>query len=168
MKQFLTDVFFGDLDMLLLDMPPGTGDIAISVGQLLPHAEVIVVTTPQAAASDVAVRSGVVARQTGQTRRGRHREHGGDWFSPTARCSSSSAPAGASASRMLSRRMARAVPLLASIPLSASLREDADAGIPVVIAHPDDPAARAITALAAAIASQPRGLSGRSLPLRPR
>ena len=65
-QQFLTDVFFGDLDVLLLDMPPGTGDIAISVGQLLPNAEVIVVTTPQAAASDVAVRSGVVARQTGQ------------------------------------------------------------------------------------------------------
>ena len=60
------------------------------------------------------------------------------------------------------------VPLLASIPLSASLREDADAGIPVVIAHPDDPAARAIAALAAVIATQPRGLSGRSLPLRPR
>ena len=65
-QQFLTDVYFGDLDVLLLDMPPGTGDIAISVGQLLPNAEVLVVTTPQAAASDVAVRSGLVARQTGQ------------------------------------------------------------------------------------------------------
>ena len=57
-KQFLTDVYFGDLDVLLLDLPPGTGDVAISVGQLLPHAEVVVVTTPQAAASDVAERSG--------------------------------------------------------------------------------------------------------------
>ena len=66
-QQFLTDVFFGDLDVLLLDMPPGTGDIAISVGQLLPHADVVVVTTPQSAASDVAVRSGLVARQTGQS-----------------------------------------------------------------------------------------------------
>ena len=65
-QQFLTDVFFGDLDVLLLDMPPGTGDIAISVGQLLPNADVVVVTTPQSAASDVAVRSGLVARQTGQ------------------------------------------------------------------------------------------------------
>jgi ATP-binding protein involved in chromosome partitioning len=65
-QQFLTDVHFGDLDILLLDMPPGTGDIAISVGQLLPHAEVVVVTTPQAAASDVAIRSALVARQTGQ------------------------------------------------------------------------------------------------------
>ncbi len=65
-QQFLTDVFFGDLDVLLLDMPPGTGDVAISVGQLLPHAEVLVVTTPQSAASDVAIRSGLVARQTGQ------------------------------------------------------------------------------------------------------
>ena len=65
-QQFLTDVYFGDLDVLLLDMPPGTGDVAISVGQLLPNADVLVVTTPQAAASDVAVRSGLVARQTGQ------------------------------------------------------------------------------------------------------
>ncbi len=65
-QQFLTDVYFGDLDVLLLDMPPGTGDVAISVGQLLPHADVVVVTTPQSAASDVAVRSGLVARQTGQ------------------------------------------------------------------------------------------------------
>jgi ATP-binding protein involved in chromosome partitioning len=66
-QQFLTDVWFGDLDMLLLDLPPGTGDVAISIGQLLPHAEVLVVTTPQPAAAEVAERSGLVARQTGQT-----------------------------------------------------------------------------------------------------
>ncbi|MCU1526622.1 MAG: hypothetical protein JWP75_385, partial [Frondihabitans sp.] len=65
-QQFLTDVYFGDLDILLLDLPPGTGDVAISLGQLLPQAEVIVVTTPQPAAAEVAERSGVVARQTGQ------------------------------------------------------------------------------------------------------
>src|SRR5690606_41693037 len=65
-NQFLSDVYFGDLDVLLLDLPPGTGDVAISIGQLLPQAEVIVVTTPQAAAADVAERSGVVARKTGQ------------------------------------------------------------------------------------------------------
>ena len=67
MQQFLTDVYFGDLDVLLLDLPPGTGDVAISLGQLLPQAEVIVVTTPQPAAAEVAERSGLVARQTGQT-----------------------------------------------------------------------------------------------------
>ena len=67
MQQFLTDVYFGDLDVLLLDLPPGTGDVAISLGQLLPHAEVLVVTTPQPAAAEVAERSGLVARQTGQT-----------------------------------------------------------------------------------------------------
>ncbi len=66
-QQFLTDVWFGDLDVLLLDLPPGTGDVAISLGQLLPHAEVVVVTTPQPAAAEVAERSGLVARQTGQT-----------------------------------------------------------------------------------------------------
>ena len=152
-QQFLTDVYFGDLDVLLLDMPPGTGDVAISVGQLLPNADVLVVTTPQAAASDVAVRSGLVARQTGQRVVGRRREHGRD---------DAARRLDARAVRLGRRRGGRRralgevpsqVPLLASIPLSPALRADADAGIPVVVAHPDDPAAVAIDALAAALAA---------------
>jgi ATP-binding protein involved in chromosome partitioning len=166
-NQFLTDVFFGDLDILLLDMPPGTGDVAISVGQLLPHAEVIVVTTPQVAASDVAVRSALVARQTGQTVAGVVENMAGMVLPDGTLLDLFGTGGGERVARALSAEGAT-VALLASIPLSTSLREDADAGIPVVIAHPDDAAAVAIGALAAAIAAQPRGLSGRSLPLRPR
>ena len=92
MQQFLTDVYFGDLDVLLLDLPPGTGDVAISLGQLLPQAEVLVVTTPQPAAAEVAERSGLVARQTGQTVIGVVENMAG-LCRPTAPCSSCSAPA---------------------------------------------------------------------------
>ncbi|MEZ3159725.1 Mrp/NBP35 family ATP-binding protein [Microbacterium sp. BWT-B31] len=164
-QQFLTDVHFGDLDVLLLDMPPGTGDVAISVGQLLPHAEVVVVTTPQAAASDVAVRSGLVARQTGQRVIGVIENMAALVLPDGSTLDLFGSGGGADVAAALSRD-GEDVALLASIPLSASLRADGDAGTPVVIAHPDDPAAVAVLALAERLAG-PRGLSGRSLPLRP-
>jgi ATP-binding protein involved in chromosome partitioning len=151
LQQFLTDVWFGDLDVLLLDLPPGTGDIAISLGQLLPQAEVVVVTTPQPAAAEVAERSGLVARQTGQTVIGVVENMSGGVF-------------GAGGGEVLSARLD--VPVLATVPLSAPLREDGDAGSPAVLAHPDDPAAAAIAALAAVLATRARNLSGRPLPLR--
>ncbi|MEU1970161.1 Mrp/NBP35 family ATP-binding protein [Microbacterium sp. NPDC019599] len=166
-QQFLTDVFFGDLDILLLDMPPGTGDVAISVGQLLPHAEVLVVTTPQAAASDVAIRSGLVARQTGQRVAGVVENMAAAVLPDGTTLDFFGSGGGAAVAEALSAPDAP-VPLLASIPLSPALRTDADAGIPVVVAHPDDAASLAIAELAASLATQPRGLSGRSLPLRPR
>jgi ATP-binding protein involved in chromosome partitioning len=165
-QQFLTDVYFGDLDVLLLDMPPGTGDVAISVGQLLPNAEVLVVTTPQAAASDVAVRSGLVARQTGQRVIGVVENMAAMTLPDGSTLDVFGAGGGAAVAEALSHE-AEAVPLLASIPLSPVLRGDADAGIPAVLAHPDDPAARAIAEVAAHVARTPRGLSGRSLPVRP-
>jgi len=166
-QQFLTDVYFGDLDVLLLDMPPGTGDVAISVGQLLPNAEVLVVTTPQAAAADVAVRSGVVARQTGQRVIGVVENMSGMTLPDGTTIDVFGAGGGAAVARSLSQPEAE-VPLLTSVPLSPTLRTDADAGTPGVIAHPDDPASRAIAALAETLAQTPRGLSGRSLPFRPR
>ncbi|TDN92493.1 Mrp/NBP35 family ATP-binding protein [Microbacterium sp. BK668] len=166
-QQFLTDVFFGDLDVLLLDMPPGTGDVAISVGQLLPHAEVLVVTTPQAAASDVAVRSGLVARQTGQRVAGVIENMSAMVLPDGTTLDVFGSGGGSTVAGALSTGDAP-VPLLASIPLSPALRADADAGVPVVVAHPEDPAAQAIVAVAADIAARPRGLSGRSLPVRPR
>lgn len=165
-QQFLTDVYFGDLDVLLIDMPPGTGDVAISVGQLLPNADVLVVTTPQVAASDIAVRSGLVARQTGQ-----HIAGVVENMAPMALPDGTTldlfgSGGGGAVAAALSESPGQ-VPLLASIPLSPALRSDADAGIPAVIAHPDDPASRAIETLAAIIAAEPRGLSGRPLPFRP-
>ncbi|WJL95934.1 P-loop NTPase [Microbacterium sp. ET2] len=166
-QQFLTDVWFGDLDVLLLDMPPGTGDIAISVGQLLPDAEVLVTTTPQSAAADVAIRSGLVARQTGQRVVGVVETMAPMTLPDGTTLDLFGTGGGEAVSRALSTPD-EAVDLLASIPLSPALRADGDAGTPVVLAHPDDPAARAVRDLAARLARSPRGLSGRSLPLRTR
>ncbi len=162
-QQFLTDVFFGDLDILLIDMPPGTGDIAISIGQLLPHAEVLVVTTPQAAASDVAIRSGLVARQTGQRVIGVVENMGALTLPDGTVVDLFGSGGGAAVADALSET--QSVPLLASIPLSPALRTGGDEGVPVVLSAPEDAAAVAIRDLAASLATQGRGLAGRSLPM---
>jgi len=166
-QQFLTDVFFGDLDILLIDMPPGTGDVAISVGQLLPHADVLVVTTPQAAASDVAVRSGLVAVQTGQRVVGVVENMAAMSLADGTTLDLFGTGGGAAVAASLSTDE-RTVPVLASVPLSVGLRRGGDVGVPVVVGDPGDPAARAITALAEALAAEPRGLAGRPLPVTPR
>ncbi|HET6826484.1 MAG TPA: P-loop NTPase [Amnibacterium sp.] len=165
LNQFLTDVHFGDLDVLLVDSPPGTGDVAISLGQLLPSAEVLVVTTPQSAAADVAVRSGLVARRLGQRVIGVV-----ETMSPAAMPDGTvldlfGSGGGAAVADRLSIE-GEQVPLLGSVPLSAALRRDGDAGVPVVLHDPADPAAVALAAIAAAVGSRPRGLAGRSLPLQ--
>ena len=167
LQQFLTDVYWGDLDILLLDMPPGTGDMAISVGHLLPHAEVLVVTTPQSSAADIAIRSGRVARKTGQRLLGVVQNMAGMALPDGTIVDVFGSGGGAAVAEGLSTPEQQ-VPLLASIPLSPTVRIDADAGAPVVLAHPDDPAAVALSALAATLATQPRCLAGRSLPLTPR
>ena len=164
-QQFLTDVFFGDLDVLLLDLPPGTGDVAISVGQLLPHAEVLVVTTPQPAAADVAERSGVVARQTGQRLLGVVENMAGLAQPDGSVLELFGSGGGAETARRLSAGQAEPVPLLASVPLSLGLREGGDRGAPVVVTSPDDPAARVVDALAGTLAVRPRSLVGRKLGL---
>lgn len=163
-SQFLTDVYFGDIDVLLIDMPPGTGDVAISVGQLLPHAEVVVVTTPQSAAADVAVRSGLVARQTGQRVVGVVENMGALTLPDGTTVDVFGAGGGQRVAAELSA--GDEVALLGSVPLSPALRSDADAGVPVVLAHPDDPAALAIIAVADELIRGGRGLSGRPLPVR--
>jgi ATP-binding protein involved in chromosome partitioning len=164
-QQFLTDVFFGDLDVLLLDLPPGTGDVAISIGQLLPGSEVIVVTTPQPAAAEVAERSGIVARQTGQRVIGVVENMAGLTQPDGTVIDVFGSGGGASAAARLSTD-AEIVPLLASIPLSIALREGGDAGEPIVLASPGDPAAAAILRLAEWLAVRERGLAGRKLGLR--
>ncbi|TFB71206.1 MRP family ATP-binding protein [Cryobacterium glaciale] len=167
-KQFLTDVYFGDLDVLLLDLPPGTGDVAITVGQLLPHAEVIVVTTPQAAAADVAERSGIVARQTGQSVFGVIENMSALVQPDGSMLELFGSGGGAEVARRLSVGQTTAVPVLAQVPLSLALRSGGDAGLPVVLGAPDDPAARAILALARSMKTRARGLAGLSLGLTPR
>ncbi|WP_395242669.1 Mrp/NBP35 family ATP-binding protein [Agromyces sp. MMS24-K17] len=163
LSQFLTDVYFGDLDVLLLDLPPGTGDIAISLGQLLPNAEVLVVTTPQPAAADVAERSGVVARQTGQRVIGVVENMAAMTGADGALLELFGSGGGEEVARRLSEGQDDPVPLLASVPLSVALRRGGDDGVPVVTAEPDDPAARAIEQVAAAVAARPRSLQGRRL-----
>lgn len=167
-QQFLGDVFFGDLDVLLLDLPPGTGDVAISVGQLLPQAEVIVVTTPQPAAADVAERSGVVARQTGQRIVGVIENMAGLVQPDGSVLELFGSGGGAEVARRLSAGQDDPVPLLASIPLSVPLRSGGDAGAPIVVTDPQDPAAVAIRAVADGLATRPRELARRKLPLSPR
>lgn len=162
--QFLTDVFFGDLDVLLIDMPPGTGDIAISIGQILPHAEVLVVTTPQSAASEVAIRSGLVARQTGQRVIGVVENMSAMTLPDGTVVDLFGAGGGAEVAAALTSPDAD-VPLLASIPLSTALRTGGDAGVPVVLSAPDDAAARLIITLAQRLAQQGRGLARRPLPM---
>ncbi len=163
-QQFLTDVHFGDLDVLLIDMPPGTGDVAISVGQLLPHAEVLVVTTPQAAAAEVAVRSGVVARQTGQSILGVI-ENMAAFTLPDGSVVDLFGEGGGAAVAAALATDDVVVPLLGSVPLSPALRRGGDAGVPVVVGAPDDLAALAISRIADAITSTRRSLAGRSLPV---
>ena len=166
-QQFLTDVHFGDLDILLLDMPPGTGDVAISVGQLLPHAEVIVVTTPQRAAADVAIRSGLVARQTGQRVLGVV-ENMAPLTLPDGTVLDLFGSGGGELVATALQTDAEPVPLLGSIPLSQGVRASGDAGDVHLVTDAGDPAAAAIEAVADAVLGSGRGLSGRSLPMRVR
>jgi ATP-binding protein involved in chromosome partitioning len=162
-QQFLGDVYFGDLDILLLDLPPGTGDVAISVGQLLPNAEVLVVTTPQPAAADVAVRSGVVARQTGQRVAGVVENMAGLPQPDGTILELFGSGGGTEVARRLSEGQESPVPLLASVPLSIPLRAGGDVGAPIVVTDPADPAAVAIRSVADHLATRPRGLAGRKL-----
>ncbi|WP_394278663.1 Mrp/NBP35 family ATP-binding protein [Microbacterium sp.] len=166
-SQFLTDVHFGDLDVLLIDMPPGTGDVAISVGQLLPHAEVLVVTTPQTAAAEVAVRSGLVARQTGQRVIGVIENMAAFTLPDGSVLDLFGSGGGAAVAASLSTDAITAVPLLGSVPLSPALRTGGDTGVPVVVGAPSDSAATAIGLVADALIAGRRSLAGRSLPVRP-
>ncbi|MEY4366913.1 MAG: hypothetical protein RLZ28_328 [Actinomycetota bacterium] len=164
-NQFLTDVFWGDLDVLLVDLPPGTGDVAISLGQLLPTAKTVVVTTPQLAASDVAERSATVGLQTGQSVFGVIENMA--WLEQAD--GTKLEIFGAGGGRLVADRLSAAtgqnVPLLGQVGLSVALREGSDAGMPVVLSHPGDSAAAEILRIAELLAADPRQLAGRRLKL---
>ena len=167
LQQFLADVFWGDLDVLLLDLPPGTGDIAISVAQLLPGSEIVVVTTPQVAAAEVAARAGAVAVQTRQRVVGVVENMA--WLEQPdgSRLELFGAGGGQQVADDLTRLTGADVPLLAQVPLDVRLREAGDSGTPVVLAAPDSPAAQVLRDLARTIGGRPRNLAGRSLGLSP-
>ncbi len=166
LEQFLTDVFWGDLDVLLLDLPPGTGDIAISTAQLLPGAEILVVTTPQAAAAEVAERAGSIALQTKQHIVGVVENM--SWLdTPSGRVELFGSGGGKLVAESLSRSVGAPVPLLGQLPLDVRLREGGDTGMPVVLSDPDSPAAVALRGVARQLGRRARGLAGRSLGLTP-
>jgi ATP-binding protein involved in chromosome partitioning len=169
LQQFLADVFWGDLDALLLDLPPGTGDIAISLAQLLPGAELLIVTTPQVAASEVAERAGSVAARTHQRVVGVVENMA--WLS-CPHCDERIEPfgsgGGTAVAEALSRLLGHDVPLLGSVPLDPRLREGGDAGRPLVVSDPDSVASKELRRVADAVMGRPRGLVGRPLPLSPR
>lgn len=167
LEQFLADVHWGDLDILLLDLPPGTGDIAISVAQLLPSAEIVVVTTPQLAAQEVAERAGAIATQTHQRLAGVVENMAGMVLPDGSVLDVFGSGGGAAVAAGLSRTMGHDVPLLGSIPLDPRLRASADAGHPLVLAEPEAPAAVALRSVARALAGRPRGLAGMSLGISP-
>ena len=142
LEQFLSDVHWGSLDLLVVDMPPGTGDVAISLGQLLPRAETLVVTTPQPAAHEVASRAGVMAQKTGMRLIGVVENMTGDVF-------------GSGGGERLAEELG--VPLLGRVPLDARLRECGDAGEPLLVAGQDSPAAEELTKIAEAVLALERG-----------
>ncbi|MBI1759487.1 MAG: Mrp/NBP35 family ATP-binding protein [Actinobacteria bacterium] len=167
LQQFLADVYWGDLDVLLMDLPPGTGDVAISLAQLVPTAEVLVVTTPQLAAAEVAERAGSIALQTHQRIVGVVENMSWMELPDGSRTEVFGAGGGESVAEALSISLGTSVPLLGQVPLDVRLREGGDIGQPLVLTAPDSPAATALIGVAGRLTAKRRGLAGRSLNLTP-
>ncbi|SDF99464.1 Mrp/NBP35 family ATP-binding protein [Pseudonocardia oroxyli] len=167
LAQFLGDVFWGDLDVLLLDLPPGTGDIAISTSQLIPNAELLVVTTPQQAAAEVAERAGSIAVQTRQRIAGVIENMSWLEMPDGSRMEVFGAGGGQTVVDRLTRTLGASVPLLGQVPLEAGVRESGDSGTPIVLRSPDSPAARVLSGIADKLTVRSRGLAGMSLGLSP-
>jgi ATP-binding protein involved in chromosome partitioning len=168
LNDFLTSVYWGDLDVLLLDLPPGTGDIAISTAHLMPGSELIVVTTPQLASSEVAERAGTLATQLHQNVVGVIENMS---YLPCPHCGERvdvfGTGGGAAVASTLTRLTGTPVPLLGEIPIDTRLRESGDTGQPLVLADPDAPAAQQLRKIAEELAGRTRSLAGRQLGLTP-
>lgn len=167
LQQFLADVYWGDLDVLLLDLPPGTGDIAISMAQLLPNAEILIVTTPQLASAEVAERAGTIAQQTHQNIAGVIENMSWLELPDGTRMDVFGSGGGQAVADALSRSTGTTIELLAQVPLEPLLRECGDAGTPIVLEAPESAAAQALIGVAQRLGRRERGLVGRSLGLSP-
>ncbi len=167
LQQFLADVFWGDLDVLLMDLPPGTGDIAISVAQLVPAAELLVVTTPQLAAREVAERAGSIALQTHQQIVGVVENMSWLQLPDGSRMELFGRGGGQAVADSLAASTGTRVALLGQIPIDQRVREGGDSGAPVVLSDPDSPASLALRGVADALAARQGSLVGRSLGLSP-
>jgi ATP-binding protein involved in chromosome partitioning len=167
-QQFLADVYWGDLDVLLMDLPPGTGDVAISVAQLVPTGELLIVTTPQVASAEVAERAGALAVQTHQRIAGVIENMSGF---PCPHCGEMvdvfGSGGGQAVADALTRVTGTQVRTLGQVPIDPRLRQGGDDGIPLVLSTPEAPAARQLAAIAETLASRTRGLAGRRLGLSP-
>jgi ATP-binding protein involved in chromosome partitioning len=168
LQQFLADVYWGDLDVLLLDLPPGTGDVAISTAQLVPGSELIVVTTPQVASAEVAERAGSLAAQLRQRVVGVIENMS---YLPCPHCGERievfGSGGGAAVADTLTRLTGVPVPVLGEVPIDTRLREAGDTGRPLVLADPDSPAAQQLRKIAEDLAGRTRSLAGRQLGLSP-
>ena len=168
LQQFLADVFWGDLDVLLIDLPPGTGDIAISVAQLIPSAEILLVTTPQLAAREVAERAGAIALQTKQQVVGVIENMAG---LPCPHCGEMvevfGSGGGAAVATSLSQLTGSRVRVLGSVPIDVRLREGGDEGVPLVLSDPTAQAAQALSAVADELSVRSSSLLGASLGISP-
>ncbi|MFG1784317.1 Mrp/NBP35 family ATP-binding protein [Rhodococcus oryzae] len=163
LQQFLADVFWGDLDILLLDLPPGTGDVAISVAQLIPGAEILVVTTPQQAAAEVAERAGAIALQTRQRIAGVIENMSWMDLPDGTRMDVFGSGGGQAVADRLTKAVGAKVSLLGQIPLEQAVREGGDEGVPIVLSAPDSPAGTALRDIAEKLSVRSRGLAGMSL-----
>ncbi len=159
-EQFLGDVYWGDLDFLLCDLPPGTGDVSISLASFLPGASMLVVTTPQEAARKVAERAGKMAERTNLRPIGVIENM--SWF-VCPHCGEREAIFGEGGGREAAETLG--VALLAQVPLVPALREGGDAGMPIVISDPDSPAGKAFRDAARRLAQETRTKVGKPLPL---
>jgi ATP-binding protein involved in chromosome partitioning len=168
LEQFLADVYWGDLDVLLLDLPPGTGDVAISAAHLVPGSELIVVTTPQLASAEVAERAGSLASQLHQRIVGVIENMS---YLPCPHCSERidvfGSGGGLAVAQTLTRLTGAPVPLLGEVPIDTRLREAGDAGMPLVLSDPDSTAAQQLRKIAENLSGRSRSLAGRQLGLTP-
>jgi ATP-binding protein involved in chromosome partitioning len=168
LQQFLADVYWGDLDVLLLDLPPGTGDIAISTAHLVPGSELIVVTTPQLASSEVAERAGTLAAQLHQRVVGVIENMS---YLPCPHCGERvdvfGSGGGEAVAETLTRLTGAEVPVLGEIPIDTRLRAAGDTGVPLVLSDPDAPAAQQLRKIAEQLSGRSRSLAGRQLGLTP-
>ena len=162
-SQFLGDVYWSDLDVLFLDLPPGTGDVAITVAQLVPGAELIIVTTPQVAAAEVAERAGTIAQQTNQRIAGVIENMAGLTLPDGSTMHIFGQGGGQQVAQRLSALTGSDVALLGSVPLDPLMREHGDTGTPVVLAQPNTPAAQAVTAIANQLKVRRDSLAGKNL-----
>lgn len=164
-QQFLGDVFWGDLDILLLDLPPGTGDVALSVAQLVPNAELLIVTTPQHAAAEVAERAGSMSQQTRQRVAGVIENMSAMTLPDGTVMDVFGSGGGEIVAQRLSTLTGANVPLLGQVPLDPQLRISGDEGTPMTLSHPESPAAEAIGEIVDKLVVRRDSLAGKPLGL---